>query len=84
MIKVLGLSHKRENQIDTRIYWFIFHNIYCMNIDVNNKEERNSTVILTSMSEHEESKKSNKELKDSRDNDDNNQPILKNCSSLLI
>ena len=34
-------------------------------------------MLLTSMSEHEESNKVNKELKYSRDNDDKNQPSLK-------
>ena len=55
-----------------------------MYIDVKNKGERNSAVILTSMSEHKEYKKVIKELKDLRDNDDENQPILKNGSFLLI
>ena len=44
--------------------------------NINNKEEINSDILLTSMSEHEESEKVNEELKDSCDNDDNNQPIL--------
>ena len=35
-------------------------------------------MLLTNMSEHEESKKVNEELKDSGKNDDNNQPILLN------
>ena len=54
----------------------MFHKIYCMYYDINNKEEINADMILISMSEHEESKKVNEELEDSQDNDDNNQPIL--------
>ena len=44
--------------------------------DIKNKEEIISAVVLTIMSEHEESKKVNKELEDSRDNDENNQTFL--------
>ena len=41
-------------------------------------------MILTSMSEDEESKKVSEELEKSRDNDDNNQPILQKKAYLLI
>ena len=54
----------------------MFHNIYRMYSDINNKYEINVAMLLTSISEHEEDNKFNKELKDSGDNDDNNQPIL--------
>ena len=64
MIKVLGLIHNREKQIDPRIYWLMFHNIYCMYSDINKKEEIKAAMLLTSMSEHEEYKKVNKELED--------------------
>ena len=57
MLKVSGLSHKREKQSDPRLTWFMFHKIYCMYSDINNKEERNADMIITSMSEHEEYKK---------------------------
>ena len=40
----------------------------------------NSSVILTSMSEHEQSNKVNKELEDSQDNDEYNQPFLQNMN----
>ena len=54
----------------------MLYKIYCMYSDIKNKEEINSGMLLTSMSEHEEANKVNEELKDSRDNDDNNKPIL--------
>ena len=57
MIKVSGLIHKRENQSDTRLAWFMFQSIYCMYCDINNKEERNAGMLFTSMSEQEEAKK---------------------------
>ena len=60
MIQVLGLSHKRAKQSDPRIAWFIFHNIYYMYSDIKNKEDINSAMLLTSMSEHKESNKVNK------------------------
>ena len=78
MIEFSGLSHKRARQSDPRITWFMFHNIYRVYNGINNKEERNSAMLITIMSEYEEGNKSNEELKDSRDNDDKNQLILKN------
>ena len=53
MIKISGLSHKRENQSNPRLAWFMFHKIYRTYSDINNKEERNYTMMLTSMSEHD-------------------------------
>ena len=76
MIKFSGLIHKRENQSDPRIACFILHKTYHMYGDTKNKEQRNSAMLITSMSEHEEANKLNEELEDSRDNDDVNQPIL--------
>ena len=67
LITVLGLCHKRGNQSDSRLSWFMFHNIYYMYIGIENKEKRNSTILLTNMSEHEETNKFNKELEDSRE-----------------
>ena len=54
----------------------MFHQIYHMYSDINNKEEMISAVVLTIMSEQEESNKVNKELEDSRDNDEKNQTLL--------
>ena len=55
-----------------------------MYIDIKNKEELNSVMILTRISEHAESKKLNEELGDSCDNDDKNQLLLQKKPSLLI
>ena len=60
MIKILGLRHKGEEQRGTRLDWSMFHRIYRMRSDIKNKEEINSSIVLTSMSEHEESNKINK------------------------
>ena len=38
MIKVSGLSHKKENKSDPRLTWFMFHNIYIVYSDTKNKE----------------------------------------------
>ena len=38
MIKVLGLNHNREKRSDPRLAWFMFHKIYCVYVDINNKE----------------------------------------------
>ena len=54
----------------------MLHKAYHMCGDTKNKEQRNSDMLITSMSEHEEANKLNEELEDSRDNDDVNQPIL--------
>ena len=54
----------------------MFHKIYYMYIDIKNKEELNTAMLLTSISEHKEANIVNKELEDLRDHYDNNQPIL--------
>ena len=54
MIKVSGIIHKREKQIDPRLAWFMLHNIYCIYSYIKNKEEINAAMILTRISEHEE------------------------------
>ena len=59
MIKILGLSHKRAKQSDPRLAWFMFHKICQMYSDINNKEDRNSAMIIASMTEHEEANKVN-------------------------
>ena len=78
-IKVLGLLHKREKQSDHRLAWFMFHEIYRMCSNIKNKEHTNAAVVLTIMSEHEESNKLNKELENSCDNDEkkSNPPVKK-------
>ena len=59
MIKVSGLIYRRAKQSDPRLAWFMFHEIYRMYSDINNKEERNAAMLLTNMSEHEEANKVN-------------------------
>ena len=54
----------------------MFHKIFRMYSYIKRKEEINSAMLITSISEHEEYKKVKKELEYSRDKDDNNQPIL--------
>ena len=76
MIKVSGLSHKREKQSYPRLDWFMFHKTYHMYGNTKNKEQRNYAMLITSMPEHEVDNKVNEELEGSRDNDDGNQPIL--------
>ena len=68
MIKVSGLSHKRSKQSDPRISCLMFQKIYIMYHETNNKEENNSAVLLTSMSDHKQATTENKKLEDSRDN----------------
>ena len=53
MIKVSVLRHKRAKQSDPRLAWFMFHQIYPIYSEINNKEEINSAMLITSMSEHE-------------------------------
>ena len=47
IIKVSGLSHKRAKQYDPRLSWDMFHKIYNMYSDINNKEETNAAFLLT-------------------------------------
>ena len=77
MIKFSCLSHKREKQSNPRLTRLIFQKVYILYCDINNKEEINAAMLVTSMSEHEHSKNIYKELKDSRDNNEKNQPFLK-------
>ena len=74
--KISGLIHKREKQSDPMTTGFMLHKTYHMYGDTKNKEQINSAMLITSMSEHKEANKLNEELEDSRDNDDVNQPIL--------
>ena len=59
MIKVLGLNHKRKNQSNPSIAWFMFHKIYCMYSDIKNKEKINAAMLLTRISERKEANKFN-------------------------
>ena len=59
-IKVSGIIHKREKKTDPRLYWMMFQDIYLMYRDINNKEEGNAAIILTSMSENIKYKKKRK------------------------
>ena len=53
MINVLGISHKEGKQSDPNISYLMFHKIYSMHSYIKNKEEKNSDILLSSMSEHE-------------------------------
>ena len=75
IIKVLGLSHKRANQCDPRLAWDMFHNIYHMYSDINNKEEINAAFLLTSMSDHEDINKVSKTTVNSHENHHNEYPF---------
>ena len=46
----------------------MLQNIYLMNIDINNKEDKNYVVLITSMSKNIQAKKQNNKVEDSRDN----------------
>ena len=52
MIKVSGLRHKRAYKIDPGISWIIIQKIYLMHQYIDNKEESNTDMLITSMSEH--------------------------------
>ena len=59
MIKVSGIIHKRLKESDPRIAWLMLQNIYLMNGDINNKEEINYVMLITSMSQNKQGKKQN-------------------------
>ena len=50
MIKVSGIIHNRLKESDTSIAWLMLKNIYSMNGDINNKEEIDYVMLITSMS----------------------------------
>ena len=54
----------------------MLHNLYCVYSDTKNKEEINSAMVLTRITEQEEPNKVNKELKESGDNEENNQHFM--------
>ena len=49
MIKVSGLSHKREKKSNTSMDRLMFQNICLIYHDINNKYARNSVILLTVM-----------------------------------
>ena len=50
MIKVSSIIHKRIKQSDPSIASTMLQNIYLLNGDINNKEEINYVMLITSMS----------------------------------
>ena len=56
-IKVFDLIQERVQQSDPKLDWEMFHKIYHMYRDINNKEETNAALLLISMSDHEDIKK---------------------------
>ena len=48
MIKFSGLSHKRENKIDTSLTCSVFQNIYRMYCGIKNTEEISADLLLKS------------------------------------
>ena len=74
-IKVSGLSHKRAKQYDPRLAWEIFHKIYHMYSDIKNKEETNTALLLTIISDHKDIKKVNETTVNSHENHHNKFPL---------
>ena len=71
-IKVSGLSHKRANKSDPRLAQEIFHKIYHMYGNINNTEEKNTALLLTSMSYYKYTNKvyqNNSKLHDNHQNE---------------
>ena len=71
IIKVSDFSHKRVKQSDPNINWDMFHNIYHMYSDINNKEEKNAALLLTIISDHKDISKVIKTAVNSYDNHQN-------------
>ena len=74
-IKVYGLSHKRGNQSDPELSREIFHKIFYMYSDINNKEETKSDLLLTSMSDHKYMSKVSKTIVNSHETHQNEFPF---------
>ena len=68
IIKVSGLSHKKAKQCDPRLAWEMFHKIHHMYSDIKNNEEINTSLLLTSMSDHENINKVSETKVNSHDN----------------
>ena len=56
-INFYGSSHKREKLSNPKLAWKMFYNIYHMYSDINDKEETNEALLLTSMSDHKDMNK---------------------------
>ena len=50
IIKVTGLSHKKEKKSDPRMDWLMFQNICLMYLKIKNKDPRNVVILLTIIS----------------------------------
>ena len=59
-IKVSGLCHNREKKFYPRLAWGMFHKIYHMYSDINNKEETNAGFLFTIVPDHKDMKKVSK------------------------
>ena len=62
MIKVSGIIHKRLKESDPRIAWLMLQTIYLMNGDINNKEEIDYVMLITSMSSNIQAKNQNEKV----------------------
>ena len=60
IIKVLVLIQKRAKKCDPRIAWEMLHKIHHMYSDIKNKEEKNTALLLTIMSDHKDTNKVSK------------------------
>ena len=52
--QISGLRHKRSKKSDQNITWQMFHKVYHMYSDINDKEETNEALLLTSMSDQKD------------------------------
>ena len=75
IIELPGLIHKRENKINPRLACLMYQNTCLMYFNINNKEARNSVVLLKSMSNSIQSKKEIYKVEDSWGKDENNQTL---------
>ena len=73
--KVLGLIPKWAKKCYPRLAWEIFHKIYHIYSDIKNKEETNSALLLTSMSDHKDINKVSKKTVNSHENHQNEFPF---------
>ena len=73
--KVLGLIPKWEKKCYPRLAWEMFHKIYNMYSDINNKEKTNADFILTIMSDHKYINKVSETTVNLHDNQHNEFPL---------